>query len=86
MKNQTFEFMYNDTWYRYECGYIYRQNCFGDYGKLVPVMRELNEQLVGYSLDQKQLIMGAIIHGFTHGKFAGADDKTREIKRVLNID
>ena len=82
----SFEFMYGDTWYKYECGYIHRQNCFGHYGKLVPVMRELDDQIDSYSLDQKQLIMGAIIHGFTHGKLAGAEDKTREIKRVLNID
>jgi hypothetical protein len=30
--------------------------------------------------------MTAVIHGYVHGKIAGVDDKTREIKRVLCID
>lgn len=82
----SFEFMYCDTWYKYENGYIYRQNCFGHYGKLTPVMQELTHSLEDYSLDQKQTIMCAILHGFTCGKLAGSADKVREIKRVLDID
>ena len=35
---KTFEFRYGDSWYKYENGYIYRQNCLGHYGKLTPVM------------------------------------------------
>lgn len=82
----SFEFMYCDTGYKYENGYIYRQNRFGHYGKLVPVVQELRCSLEDYSLDQKQTIMCAIIHGFTCGKLAGSTDKVREIKRVLEID
>ena len=86
MKNQTFEFMYNDTWYKYENGYIYRQNIYGNYEQLTPVLQELNRCINDFSLPDKQNIMGAIIHGYTCGKLVGAADKVREIKRVLNID
>jgi hypothetical protein len=82
----TFEFMYGDTWYKYEAGYIYRQNSFGNHIKLIPVVQELSRSLEDYSLDQKQTIMCAILHGFTCGKLAGAANKVAEIKRVLNID
>lgn len=84
---KAFEFMYGDTWYKYEeDGYIYRQNIYGHYMKHTPVVRELNQIIDNFSLPDKQTIMCAILHGFTYGKLAGAEDKTREIKRVLCID
>ena len=86
MKNQTFEFMYNDTWYKYENGYIYRQNIYGDFEQLTPVLPELKRYVDNFSLPDLQNIMGAIVHGYTCGKLVGAGDKVREIKRVLNID
>ena len=85
-KNQTFEFMCGDTWYKYEDGYLHRQNIYGNYEQLIPVVRELNQTIDNFSLPDKQNIMCAIVHGFTWGKYAGAGDKVREIKRVLNID
>lgn len=82
----SFEFMYGDTWYKYENGYIYRQDLYGVYVKLVPVMSEFSRCIDEYSLDQKQLIMGAVIHGYTCGKLDGANSKVKEIQRVLNLD
>ena len=82
----TFEFMYGGTWYKYENGYIYRQDIYGVYVRLIPVMQELTRDLDSYSLDQKQLIMGAVIHGYTCGKLDGASSKVKEIQRVLNLD
>ena len=81
-----FEFMYGDTWYKYENGYIYRQDIYGVYVRLIPVMQELARDLDSYSLDQKQLIMGAVIHSYTYGKLDGARGKVKEIQRVLNLD
>ena len=86
MKNQTFEFMYGDTWYKYADGYIYRQDIYGDYEKRIPVVKELNQIIDNFSLPDKQTIMCAIIHGHTYGKYAGAAYKVREIKRVLCIE
>ena len=86
MKNQTFEFMYCDTWYKYERGYIYKQDIYGVYVQLTPVVQELNHCIDDFSLPDKQNIMCAIVHGYTCGKLVGAGDKVREIKRVLNID
>ena len=82
----SFEFMYGDSRYRYENGYIYRQDLYGVYVKLVPVMQEFTRCIDEYSLDQKQLIMGAVIHGYTCGKLDGANGKIKEIQRVLNLD
>lgn len=81
-----FEFMYGDTWYKYEDGYIYRQNIYGNYEQMIPVVRELDQTLDNFSLPDKQNIMCAIVHGHTHGKLAGAANKVKEIKRVLCID
>lgn len=84
---KSFEFMYCDTWYKYEeDGYIYRQNIYGHYVKHMPVLQELNRSLEDYSLDQKQTIMCAILHGFTCGKLAGKEEKVREIKNAFGID
>lgn len=85
-KNKTFEFMYYNTWYKYENGYIYRQNIYGDYEQLTPVLADLERCVDNFSLPDKQNIMGAIVHGYTCGKLVGAGDKVREIKRVLCIE
>ena len=79
----SFEFMYGDTWYKYENGYIYSQN---DYEPGIPVVRELEQIVDNFSLPDKQNSMCAIVHGYTYGTYAGAADKVREIKRVLRIE
>lgn len=81
-----FEFMYGDTWYKYEDGYICRQNIYGNYEQMIPVVRELDQTLDNFSLPDKQNIVCAIVHGHTYGKLAGAANKVKEIKRVLFID
>ena len=84
-----FEFMYGDTWYKYDShgdGYIHRQNIYGDYVKHCPVPQGLAERIDEFDLSQCRIIMEAVIHGYVHGKLAGANDKVREIKRVLDID
>lgn len=82
----SFEFMYATSWYRYENSYIYKQNRFGNYTKLCPVLPDLVRKLEDLYVDQRQTIMEAILYGYYHGKIAGAEDKTREIKTVLCID
>ena len=85
-KTQTFEFMYATSWYRYENSYIYKQNRFGDYVKLCPVLPDLVRKLEDLYTDQRQTIMEAVLYGYYHGKTAGAEDKVREIKNVFCID
>ena len=82
----SFEFMYATSWYRYENSYIYKQNRFGDYTKLCPVLPDLVRKLEDFAQDQLCTIMEAMLYGYYHGKIAGAEDKTREIKNVLCID
>ena len=82
---KTFEFMYGDTWYTYEDGYIYGHGDY-NYKQGIPVVRELNQIIDNFSLPDKQNIMCAIVHGHTYGKYAGAEAKVKEIKRVLCIE
>jgi hypothetical protein len=85
-KELSFEFMYANTWYKYENSWIYRQNIYGNYEQMIPVVRELGQTLDNFSLPDKQNIMCAIVHGHTYGKLAGAANKVKEIKRVFCID
>jgi hypothetical protein len=82
----SFDFMYATSWYRYENSYIYKQNCCGDYVELCPVLPDLARKLDSFSADQQKTIMEAVLYGYYHGKLDGAEDKTKEIKRVLCID
>ena len=83
---QTFEFMYGYTWFKYECGYIHRQNSFGHWTKYCPVLSELEDKLSDFAPDQQKTIMEAIIHGYIYGISDGKYEKIREIKRMLDID
>ena len=78
-----FEFMYNNTWYKYADGYIYSQN---GYEPGIPVVRELKQILDNFSLPDKQNIMCALVYGYTCGIQAGAAVKAREVRRVLGIE
>lgn len=83
---KTFEFMYNDTWYKYEGGYIYRQDINDFYQPYCPVLIDLEGILNTFDTPQLQTIMAAIIHGFIHGKNAGRSQQINEFKRLFNID
>jgi hypothetical protein len=84
-----FEFMYGDAWYKYDShmdGYIYRKTASENYVLYCPVARELTERIDEFDLSQCRIIMTAVVHGYVHGKLTGANDKVREIKRVLDVD
>lgn len=81
-----FEFMYADSWYKYENSWIYKRNIYGDYVKHCPVLPDLVRKLEEFAVDQRHTIMEAILYGYYPGKLAGAADKVNEIKRVLCID
>ena len=83
---KTFEFMYDDTWYKYEGGHIYRQDINGFYQSYCPVLIDLEGILKTFDTPQLQTIMAAIIHGFVYGKIAGRTNQIKEFKRLFNID
>ena len=82
----SFEFMYGDTWYKYEDGHIRQQRGTDFYMYFCPVLNDIKDTLKDLPVDQCQLIMAAIVHGYFHGHAAGQRYKTTEFKRVLNID
>lgn len=82
----SFEFMYGDTWYKYEDGHIRQQRGTDFYMYFCPVLNDIKDTLKDLPVNQCQLIMAAIVHGYFHGHAAGQRYKTTEVKRVLNID
>ncbi len=83
---KAFEFMYGDTWYKYERGYLHRKDVYGVYVLHCPVASELIAILDSFDATQLRIVMGAIIHGYVHGKDAGRNSQIKEFKRLFNID
>lgn len=82
----SFEFIYGGEWYKYEDGYIKQQRGVDFYIYFCPVLDDLNDKLKDLPIDQCQVIMEAIVHGYFHGHASGQKYKIREVKRVLDID
>jgi hypothetical protein len=81
-----FEFKYGDTQYRYECGWIHRQNIFGHYAKCCPILIDLEYNLENFGADQLRIILCAILHGYGYGIADGKYEKIQEFKRMFDID
>ena len=81
----SFEFMYGNTWYKYEGGWIHKKTGFTLYEHFCPVHVDIQNQLGSLSADQLNNIMEAIIHGYCYGFTEGKKEKIREFKRVFNI-
>ena len=78
-----FEFIYNNTWYKYDSGCIYKQDQVNNFSiKVCSIPPELCEILFDFDLSQRRIIMSSIISSYTAGK----EDKVIELKRMLNID
>ena len=71
---------------RYEDGWIQEHRGADFYNNVCPVLVDLKEQLESLSLEQLEIVMRAIIHGYFHGNAAGQREKIREFKRVFDID
>lgn len=85
-KELQFEFMYADSWYKYENSWIYKRNIYGDYVKHCHVLPNLVRKLEDLYIDQQHTLMEAILYGYYQGTGVGATNKVNEIKRVLCID
>ena len=81
-----FEFMYSDTWYKYEDGHIKKKCGFDYYDYFCPVLIDLSDNLKDLSADQLHSIMGAILHGYFYGVGEGKKAKIQEFKRVFQLD
>ena len=82
----TFEFMYGNTWYKYEGGWIHIKKGLTLYEHFCPVHVDIQNQLSSLSADQLNSVMCAIVHGYCHGFAKGKKDKIAEFKRVFAID
>lgn len=86
----SFEFTYGDTKYKFtgvgDSHWINRQNICNSWDPFCPVHKELAKQFDSFSADQLNIIMGALIHAYGHGKVNGKHEKIAEFKRVFNLD
>ena len=78
---KTMEFTYNQNVYKYELGRI-----ISTATDFCPVLNELNVEIENFTDEQLEIILGAIIHGYTWGKVKGEEKKLREVRRALGID
>ena len=81
-----FEFIYNDSWYKYSSGWILKQDDRGKYDFCCPVLATLKPMLEDLTADQLRTIMGAIVHGYIQGKQDGKKEKIQEFKRVFDLN
>lgn len=83
---KSFEFMYGDSWYRYDNRHIMKKLTFDCYDYFCPVYVDLSDKIDSFSDDQLKSIMEAILHGYFYGIGEGKKEKIREFKRVLALD
>ncbi len=83
---KTFEFMYRDSWYKYEDGHIKKKYGFDLYEFFCPVYVDLSDKIDSLADDQLRTIMEAILHGYFYGVGEGKKEKIREFKRVFALD
>ena len=81
-----FEFVYRDSWYKYEDGHIKKKYGFDCYDYFCPVYVGLSNNLDSLAADQLKNIMEAILHSYFYGIGEGKKEKIREFKRVFALD
>lgn len=86
----TFEFMYGDTWYKYEEGKLMKQSSLGTYDSyfdtVCPVVRELQDQMEAIPEAVRPIVMQGLLHAYGYGIIDGKKKKIAEFKRVFNLD
>ena len=80
----TFEFMYGDSWYKYEDGLIHKQGTHE--GWWIPLFQVDDLDLSSFDATQLPTVMFALMCGYGHGIVRGKKEKIAEFKRVFNID
>ena len=87
---KTFEFMYGDTWYKYENGKLLKQNSLETYFDPIdivcPVLRELQERMEFIPEDVRPVVMQGLLHAYGYGIVDGKKKKIAEFKRVFALD
>jgi len=86
----TFEFMYGDSWYKYEDGKIIQQRSDGTYSEwaepVCPVVIELQNQMEAIPEDVRPVVMQGLLHAYGYGIIDGKNKKIAEFKRVFKLD
>ena len=87
---KSFEFMYGDSWYKYEDGMLIKQNSLGKYNSYLhivcPILKDLQNQLAAIPEDVRPLVMQGLLHAYSYGIVEGKNKKIQEFKSVFNLD
>jgi hypothetical protein len=82
----TFEFIFDETVYKYEDGDIYyKTNYGGSFLQLCPVLNELNILMETFDNNQRIVIMEALVHSCLAGYRDGKKAKIREFKNLFDL-
>ncbi len=80
-----FEFIFEDTIYKYEDGWIHYKTNYG-FVHLCPVLNELNIIIETFDDNQRIAIMEALVHSCLAGYRDGKKAKIREFKNIFDLD
>ena len=81
----TFEFIFEETVYKYEDGGIYYKTNYGSFLHLCPVLNELNILMETFDNNQRIAIMEALVHSCFAGYRDGKKAKIQEFKSVFDL-
>ncbi len=81
-----FEFIFEDTVYKYEHGKLYYKDRWNYFVYFCPVLIYLQEILENFTNDERILILKAIVHSCIYSYSDGKKAKIREFKNVFNLD
>jgi hypothetical protein len=81
----TFEFIFEDTIYKYEDGWIHYKTNYGGFIHLCPVLNELNIIIETFDDNQRIAIMEALVHSCLAGYHDGKKAKIREFKNLFDL-
>ena len=86
----SFEFMCEDTWYKYENGKLIKQSSLGTYdeyfGTVCPVLKELQDCMEVIPEEIRPVVLQGLLHAYSYGIVDGKKKKIQEFKRVFNLD
>ena len=86
----SFEFMYGDSWYKYDNGKLMKQSSLGTYDDyfdtVCPVLRELQDRMEFIPEDVRPVVMQGLLHAYGYGIVDGKKKKIAEFKRVFALD
>ncbi len=82
----TFDFRYGKNTYTYADEYIYKRYDAESSKEMMRVPKVLIEHVESSDREHAELVLYALLHGYTYGVSVGKKAKIKEFKSMFNID